>query len=239
MPPKRAKKGVALPLEGCTVALSGKFPRSQADLEKEITGLGAALSKAVNPSTTHLITTELDFAKPSAKVKQAKSADTLIVKLAWLDDCLDQKAKLKEEDYNFDTPAATVATNGVANGSRKRSADDDAEDDSQTQPKKKKATTNVSNSQQAAPKPEPKASSSKVSAAGDLTNIAKSRDIQIPVDENCPLMHYRVYIDDDDVIYDAALNQTNASNNNNKFYRVQVCHIPSLSLRISTANTFS
>lgn len=31
-----------------------------------------------------------------------------------------------------------------------------------------------------------------------------------------------MYIDDDSVIYDASLNQTNAGKNNNKFYRVQV-----------------
>ncbi|KAI0136364.1 poly polymerase [Xylariales sp. AK1849] len=51
--------------------------------------------------------------------------------------------------------------------------------------------------------------------------IAKA-GIKIPVDESCPLTQYEVYIDDDGVIYDAALNQTNAGNNNNKFYRVQL-----------------
>ena len=33
---------------------------------------------------------------------------------------------------------------------------------------------------------------------------------------------HRVYIGDDGMIYDAALNQTNAGENNNKFYRVQI-----------------
>lgn len=32
----------------------------------------------------------------------------------------------------------------------------------------------------------------------------------------------QVYIDDSGIIYDAALNQTNVGNNNNKFYRIQV-----------------
>lgn len=35
-------------------------------------------------------------------------------------------------------------------------------------------------------------------------------------------MGYQVHIDDDGVIYDAALNQTNSSNNNNKFYIAQL-----------------
>ena len=31
-----------------------------------------------------------------------------------------------------------------------------------------------------------------------------------------------MHIDDDGTIYDASLNQTNSTNNNNKFYRIQV-----------------
>lgn len=52
--------------------------------------------------------------------------------------------------------------------------------------------------------------------------VAKSKDMQIPLDEGCPFVTSKVYIDDSGVIYDASLNQTNASNNNNKFYRLQV-----------------
>jgi poly [ADP-ribose] polymerase len=52
--------------------------------------------------------------------------------------------------------------------------------------------------------------------------VAKRKDIQIPLDEGCPFVTSAVYIDDSGIIYDASLNQTNASNNNNKFYRVQV-----------------
>lgn len=77
-------------------------------------------------------------------------------------------------------------------------------------------------------------------------NIAKSRSLRIPLDETCPLaggflgftlscawvaypsdvawrgIGYRVYIGDDDIIYDAALNQTNAGHNANEFYRIQL-----------------
>ena len=54
-----------------------------------------------------------------------------------------------------------------------------------------------------------------------------SRTTQVPLDEGCTLTMYRVYIDDSGLIYDAALNQTNAGNNNNKFYRIQVSTEPS------------
>ncbi|KAL2159038.1 hypothetical protein VTH06DRAFT_2797 [Thermothelomyces fergusii] len=52
--------------------------------------------------------------------------------------------------------------------------------------------------------------------------VAKNKDIQIPLDDGCPFYQYKVYIDDSGVIYDASLNQTNATFNNNKFYRLQL-----------------
>lgn len=50
----------------------------------------------------------------------------------------------------------------------------------------------------------------------------KKKAIVIPLDQTCPLLSYQVYVDEDGLAFDASLNQTNASNNNNKFYRVQV-----------------
>ena len=55
--------------------------------------------------------------------------------------------------------------------------------------------------------------------------LAKAGTSQIPLDDGCYLTGYHVYVDDDSLIYDASLNQTNASGNNNKFYRVQVSPI--------------
>jgi poly [ADP-ribose] polymerase 2/3/4 len=54
--------------------------------------------------------------------------------------------------------------------------------------------------------------------------IAKAdQKLHIPIDEGCPLATCRVYIEpSDSIIYDASLNQTNAGNNNNKFYRIQL-----------------
>lgn len=53
--------------------------------------------------------------------------------------------------------------------------------------------------------------------------IIKKKDAVIPVDSHCPLSDNCVYIcPDSGMIYDASLNQTNASHNNNKFYIVQV-----------------
>lgn len=62
-------------------------------------------------------------------------------------------------------------------------------------------------------------SSSKVADS----QYAKQDNLLIPVDEACTLTGCRVYVDQSTgIIYDATLNQTNAGNNNNKFYRLQV-----------------
>ena len=72
----------------------------------------------------------------------------------------------------------------------------------------------------AAPEPEVK-EKKPVPVIGE-GQVLKRKDVLVPVDEYCPYTTSKVYVDDDGVVYDAALNQTNASNNNNKFYRVQV-----------------
>lgn len=71
---------------------------------------------------------------------------------------------------------------------------------------------------------EPKEEKGKAKAERSMGEgqVAKDKNMQIPLDEGCTFLTSKVYIDDAGVIYDASLNQTNASNNNNKFYRIQV-----------------
>ncbi|KAL9618398.1 MAG: hypothetical protein Q9160_006906 [Pyrenula sp. 1 TL-2023] len=52
---------------------------------------------------------------------------------------------------------------------------------------------------------------------------AVSHDIEIPIDEGFDAASdCKVYIGDDDIIYNATLNQTNVGDNNNKFYFLQL-----------------
>lgn len=52
---------------------------------------------------------------------------------------------------------------------------------------------------------------------------AVSKDLHVPLDEGVQSRMYngQVYIDDDGIIFDANLNQSNVTNNN-KFYRLQL-----------------
>ncbi len=221
-------------MEGCVITLSGTIPgRTQASIDKDfIIPLGATLAKSVTAVTTHLVTTEVDYNKPSAKVKSAKSNDITIVNFQWLEDCLDQTTRVSEDSYSLEAPAASPCTPPDANTSRKRTAAQTIakEDDSQAHPQKKskavvnEKTKSVANEKKSKAVPNENDEETPKEARVAEGQIAKSLDVRIPLDEGSSrvLANYEVYISDDGLIYDASLNQTNSSNNNNKFYRLQL-----------------
>ncbi|KAI0876822.1 poly polymerase catalytic domain-containing protein [Hypoxylon argillaceum] len=223
MPPRKKKAAAPAipPFTGFAIAISGSIPsRTQASIETDfITPLGGTLAKSVSASTTHLVTTEADYHKPSAKVKSAQGKGIPILTFQWLEDCLDQNTLLNADTYSFVSQAqGTMNDSTKANGTRKRPAsqaaqndgDDDVDGNRSPQPKKKGK----------ADEDEPK-EREPIIAEGQ---VAKSLDVKIPVDEGAQreLVNYEVYIDDGGIIYDASLNQTNAGRNNNKFYRIQL-----------------
>ncbi|KAI0404429.1 poly polymerase catalytic domain-containing protein [Xylaria palmicola] len=227
MPPRKRKAAAAAPapppFTGLSIAISGTIPnRTQASVESDfIAPLGGVLAKSVSSATTHLITTETDYQKPSAKVKSAQASGIPIVSFQWLEDCLAQNTRLNEAAYDLASPPQAQADGPTqSTASRKRIASRTAQngnnDDQSSRPKKKgKVDTAESPKEE-----EPKERTPKVAEG----QIAKSFDVKIPVDEGAhrELINYEVYIDDDGVIYDASLNQANAGRNNNKFYRIQL-----------------
>lgn len=105
---------------------------------------------------------------------------------------------------------------------------------------KRKANSPTPAKQAKKPKPEPPAATAVDTPTGSGKPAAPVTDAQyapagasldIPIDEGVS-SSWHVFVDPDTgIIYDASLNQTNASNNNNKFYRVQV-FIPCLPKRL-------
>ncbi|CRG86204.1 poly [Talaromyces islandicus] len=201
------------PLGGCSIATSGKFPgTTQAALATRITSLGAAVVSKVTADTTFLIATEKEYESNSTKIKSATSHNVPVVKIEWLDECESAGKKADEAQFllssspNSTSASASALQDVKVNGSKKRPASASspspvAQDASQ--PKKPKIDQDAK--------------------VGDSQN-SKSKKLVIPVDEYCPVP-YEVYIDNDGTIMDASLNQTNASANNNKFYKVQlVCN---------------
>lgn len=231
------------PLDGCVVVLGGSFPgHTQAELSGEIRSLGATVATTVTKKTTHVIVTQANY-QSNAKVGQALAQeDCLVVSLEWVNESKRLNSKppedqfaLKDDDDSDADPApaakaasttpppanpapapAPAASNGTANGSRNGGAtrkrpivavksDSDDEDKKKAPVKKRKAT----NAKPADKKPDV------------VDQVAKSTDMVVPLDEGVSDV-YKVFIDPSGMIYDASLNQSNSSNNNNKFYRIQL-----------------
>lgn len=216
------------------IALSGSLPGgTQAAIEaKYIKPLGASLAKSITSTTTHLVTTNDDYEKPSTKVTAAKGKDLPIVTFQWLEDTLDKMSKMDVDDYSLDKASSTSqsaaapaeASPPATNGTRKRGASKAVSAPSDSQPQKKTKASAVKDESEDEVMVDAKEEKEAKVADGQ---IAKSLDVKIPLDEGASSLypHHSVYINDDGVIYDASLNQTNASNNNNKFYRVQVSQL--------------
>lgn len=206
---KAAQKAApASPLDGYSIATSGRFPgTTQSALQARVTALGATIASSVTADTSFLIATDKDYESNSTKVKAATAHQIPVVTLAWLEECESTDLKADETQYLLSSPpaSATAAAPKQANGSKKRAASPDASPvptQDASQPKKPKIAENAK--------------------VGDGQN-AKSSKIAVSVDEYCPLASYHVHVDTDDgTIWDASLNQTNSSANNNKFYKVQL-----------------
>ncbi|OIW28197.1 PARP-domain-containing protein [Coniochaeta ligniaria NRRL 30616] len=219
----------APPLTGCTIAVSGTFPGvSQAAVAELIAELGGTFVKSVTQDCTHLVATSSEVQKQTAKIKTALSKpDVRIVNLSWIQSSEANNARAPEDDH-LAAPGPTaavpqIATNGKTNvgsltghqqtnGQSKRSASPDT---LSSAPLKKQKT------QPAAPAKPKAAPAAKAKAA------SQAKHVNIPQAEGVNSPSHRVYVSPDGTIYDASLNQTNSSNNNNKFYRIQVLHQPS------------
>lgn len=200
----------SLPLAGCCVAASGVFGngRSQAFVLVHAGQLGATTSKSVSGDVTHLITNQRDCDRMSTKVIQAINRGVFLVDLEWLYASETHGIKQPEADFALITSdyKSTTVSDLVAPDLKKRQASHSPAPDS----KKLK----LSDAEAKAP-------------AIGKSQIAKDWAVQIPIDEGCPLTGYGVHVDDDSIIWDASLNQTNTGKNANKFYRLQLLVGPS------------
>ena len=220
---KAAQKQVqASPLDGYAIATSGRFPRTtQSALQGRVTDLGGSIASKVTADTNILIATDKDFEAKSTKVVAAIANDVPIVTIDWLDETESSNSKADEKQYLLSSPSTSAAGSALSSAP------------AATNGKKRAASGSVP------PAPSQDASQSKkrktLEEKGKIENVkvgdgqnAKSKKINVPVDEYCPLPNYEVYIDDDGLVWDASLNQTNATANNNKFYKVQVSVLESV-----------
>ncbi|KAL1968943.1 hypothetical protein VTN77DRAFT_777 [Rasamsonia byssochlamydoides] len=190
--------------KGLVVVASGTFPGyKQTDLKKIVENNGGSFNSKVSDECTHLVSTQKEVDNNGTKNKQAAKLDSChIVSLDWLLDSEKAKKRLPEKKYLFSSTKDASGKNDFAdtkneNGSSKKRSLADSLDKDEKLPNKKQRDGQK----------------------------AKFKDLKVDVDEVCQHQYggsLEVYIDSSGLIWDAALNQTNAANNNNKFYRIQL-----------------
>ncbi|XEV06196.1 hypothetical protein FSHL1_011483 [Fusarium sambucinum] len=143
-----AKAPADPPLDGCAIAVSGKFDdigHSHASLEALIRKHGGTFTRSVTKATTHVVSTDDDFNSGSNKVTTAQAKGLPIMNPSWLLDTDSTGTKVKMEDYHWSSSKTNGAAKATANGaSRKRSPpvdDDDDEEDSQPRNKRARSTS--------------------------------------------------------------------------------------------------
>ncbi|PNY19706.1 Poly [ADP-ribose] polymerase [Tolypocladium capitatum] len=233
MPPRRKAAAAAAaaktpPLEGCTVAFSGRFNKyghSHGSLEQIVHEHGGKTMKSVGQGVTHLVCTEQDYNDGSSKVGAAQAQGTPLVKPEWLFECEKQQTPIGADDFLW--AVAVAAAGGKTNGRKKRpiavaNANGDGDDEDRPQDKKPRANGKADIKKDG---DEAAKGTEKVVAEGQFI---KNKSVAIPMDEHCPLLTYQVHVDPSTgMIYDASLNQSSTSNNHNKFYRLQILRGPS------------
>ncbi|CAH0040663.1 unnamed protein product [Clonostachys solani] len=127
----------------------------------------------------------------------------------------------KEEEEEEEKPKATTKAKGRSKAKAKAKPEEEEEEDVE---EKKPKATKAKGKSKAKAKAEPEVKDDefeeeKVVAEGQFM---KKKGIEIPVDSHSPhFFDHKVYVDPDSgMIWDASLNQTNASHNNNKWGRV-------------------
>ncbi|KAJ5290934.1 hypothetical protein N7478_000185 [Penicillium angulare] len=191
------------------IAVSGTIPGyKQADVKALVEGQGGTFITAVNDDCTHLITTQKDTEKNSVKYQSAtKIKGCKIVTVDWLVECNNASKVVPEKSYLISAMAKDDSQKkqkpakdaSPATGNKRAIKDESEEEDSQPTKKQK-----------------------------DAKKASPNGTLNVPVDEvfNHPTIFRsgapKVFIEDNGMIWDATLNQTDSHKNNNKFYRVQV-----------------
>ena len=225
MPPKRATSKKAAPatpyIEGCVLAIAGTSNNlNQAQIEAIVTApeFGATVASTITKKVTHLITNAAEVAKGTTKVTKATTLGSVqLVTLDWILDMQQQKKRLDETQYKVGSSTAAAAA-PITPVSPVSAASPAAADPPKRTAAKRKATAVDTDGDD----DEKVAVEKKIKTLKDKVAKSTSKVKQPPVDPACGLRNSHKVYTDDEVAWDARLNQTNIGHNNNKFYRIQL-----------------
>ena len=203
---------------GLVFCVSGRLSRQQREVESLITRNGGRVVSAFSGSVSHVISESVG----SDKTASAVSAHKPVMKEAWIDACIKEGGmvedaalythnpddKKDDDDGDVKMKQTRKPKSKSTRKAKSRAADDDDDDDGAADD----GDENEDDDDDAAKKKAADVSS---------THVVRVKGAA-PVDDPCPFSSsHHVYADGSDV-YDAMLNQTNVSANNNKFYVIQL-----------------
>lgn len=223
MPPKKVKPAAVPPLQGCSVAIgTSSLPKNELTantlpaLKAAISSKGGVYVTKVSEAT-HLVVTEAQYNKPVAKVEEAKShSNVSIVSYEWLEESLSSNSAV---DTSAFLHQASTQPNGSANMPTNGTTSTQPPVTTQT------STTDSKKRKRASDGSEDGHEVKRSTGNGKSMNVTKKLDMKIPLDEVFQARfgpQYKVHIDEDSVIYDVTLNQTDSGKNANKFYKMQL-----------------
>ena len=114
------------PLTDCIIASCGSLNRTTREVRTTVESLGGQFSSTITAQVTHLIATEDEFERDSAKIKNAKKYKIPILSEDWLDKVEEDGSRPDESGY---TIGSSVEKRGHSNKKRKVVVEDDEDDD--------------------------------------------------------------------------------------------------------------
>ena len=198
-------------LAGMVFAVSGAVPGyTQPEVRQLLIDRGATVASSITAAVTHV----LAAATGSAKVQGAMSKGLPVLRPEWLEQCIAKGKLASVSDKNL----------SWSNGGGDDEGEEEEEEEEQKlpSPTKKKAKKQTKATKQADDGDDDgdAEDGEDDSAASLATSPTKLKTVVVkgraPVDDCCPVAAQCHVIDDASGVYDAALNQTNIGNNNNK-----------------------
>lgn len=228
----RVKAAPAAPtttLDGVTVTFASYSASCHPDfasktitqLKADIANCGGSYASKLD-QCTHLVASPAQFEKKLKLVKEAlRQPDVTIVTYEWVAESLKSSSPVTVDPYLLDQSSATPAVaNGTNNTNGIGGADVDSEPDTQAPDVKQNPNLKRKRGK----------NTTAPTANGSFTPVSTQKlptkakpVLKIPVDEVVATAgFFTVFVDDNGLAWDATLNQSNSSDNNNKFYKLQV-----------------
>lgn len=223
-------------LQGKKICISGGMSLPQKKIKNLIESNGGILKSSVTSDCEIVLVGKDVYDLSSSKCQKALTMKNCqIITEDWLHDCIEQKTLLITSSYQV----GDDEDNDESSSSSSEEEDEDVKPKKSKTKTKSKAKSKSKSKTKTKSKAKSKGKSKSKSASTDGKKKSKGKSKSssksgggksmkkfvmkgaVPVDEHFPRSGYHVW-ENNGTVWDAMLNQTNISSNNNKFYKLQI-----------------